>query len=107
MILLIHTKETSTIKKSFTFFPLTLTSSTERKAMSLSGTNISHEIPFVALAMQTQQEINSAYMRKMNRDYAAYIPNPFTTSISTISIDTSPRSNLTPINETRIEQESS
>jgi len=94
MILLIHTKETSTIKKSFT-------SSTERKAMSLSGTNISHEIPFVALAMQTQQEINSAYMRKMNRDYAAYIPNPFTTSIATIPIG------ITPNNETRIEQESS
>lgn len=32
-------------------------------------------IPFIALAVQTQQQINDAYMRKMNRDYATSIPD--------------------------------
>ena len=45
-------------------------------------------IPFVAMALQTAEEINASYMRKMNRDYATYIRNPETTSIGTIAIST-------------------
>ena len=39
-------------------------------------------IPFVAMALQTQEEINAAYMRKMNRDYATDIRNLFQASES-------------------------
>lgn len=60
--------------------------------MTFANESIS-EVSFVTLAMQTQQQINDAYMRKMNRDYAAYlspshIPNPHTASITTIPIAT-------------------
>lgn len=52
--------------------------------------NISQEVSFVTLAMQTQQQINDAYMRKMNRDYASYIRNPFTSPVTHIPISTTP-----------------
>jgi hypothetical protein len=29
-------------------------------------------VPFVAMALQTQEEINASYQRKMNRDYSLY-----------------------------------
>jgi hypothetical protein len=82
--------------------------------LSPESHNVS-EVSFVAMALQTQQEINAAYMRKMNRDYAAHIPNPETTSIKQIKLNyiTYPMpewydySTSTPTNENPIEQESS
>jgi hypothetical protein len=42
-------------------------------------------VPFVAMALQTQEQINASYMRKMNRDYAAHIPNLYEASESHLS----------------------
>lgn len=61
------------------------------------------EVSFVSLALQTQQRINDSYMRKMNRDYAAHIPNPETSSIIQIPI----RSTIPSDKENSFEQESS
>jgi hypothetical protein len=42
--------------------------------LTTESSNIA-SIPFVAMALQTQEEINASYLRKMNRDYASHIPS--------------------------------
>jgi hypothetical protein len=42
-------------------------------------------VPFVAMALQTQEEINASYQRKMNRDYASHIPSTSIPNLYTAS----------------------
>jgi hypothetical protein len=53
-------------------------------SLSIESSNIA-SIPFVAMALQTQEEINRSYLRKMNKDYAAHIPNLYEASESHLS----------------------
>jgi hypothetical protein len=53
-------------------------------SLSVESSNIA-SIPFVAMALQTQEEINASYMRRMNRDYATHIPNLYEASESHLS----------------------
>jgi hypothetical protein len=48
------------------------------------------EVPFVAMALNVQEQINRSYLRKMNKDYAAHIspahiPNLYEASESHLS----------------------
>jgi len=51
---------------------------------NIDSTNIA-PVPFVAMALNIQEQINASYMRKMNRDYATHIPNLYEASESHLS----------------------